>query len=346
KRPDLAETLSRIRQNGASEMYTGETARMIAEYLDASGGLLTPEDLASFEPEWFTPLRATYHDLEVFALPPNTQGVALASEFTMMNELPMQEMGHNTPDYLHTLTEVIRLAVADRDSSVADPDYMRVSVEALLEVERLAAMAAGIDPSGNAYSENNADGEDHPNTVYLSVVDSEGNAVSLIQSLFASFGSGLVVPGTGVVLHNRGSLFTFDATHPNVFGPGRRPYHTLSPSMALKDGKPWLVFGTPGGDGQTHTLTQVMNNILLFGMTPQEAIDAPRIRRLASGALAIEDRMDTAVMDALEARGYTVRRRTGWTAEFGGAGAILIDPETGLRRAGADRRREGWSLAY
>ena len=168
----------------------------------------------------------------------------------------------------------------------------------------------------------------------------------MIQSLFASFGSGLVVPETGIVLHNRGSLFRFDESHPNVFGPGRRPYHTLSPAMVLYEGMPVLTFGTPGGDGQTHTLAQVMNNIFLFGMTPQRAIDAPRLRRLPDGSLAIEDRVPADVLDELIARGYAVLPRSGWTAEFGGAQAILIDRTTGRKRAGADRRREGWSLAY
>ena len=135
-------------------------------------------------------------------------------------------------------------------------------------------------------------------------------------------------------------------TQPNVCAPRRRPYHTLSPAMVLRDGKPWLAFGTPGGDGQTHTLIQVLNDILLFGMTPQEAIDAPRLRRLPNGSLAIEDRVASEVLAELSERGYLVLPRSGWTAEFGGAGAILIDPETGAKRAGADRRREAWSLAY
>ena len=130
-------------------------------------------------------------------------------------------------------------------------------------------------------------GIDHPNTVYIIAADEKGNVVSMIQSLFQAFGSGIVVPGTGVVLHNRGSLFSLDPHHPNALAPHKRPYHTLCPVLALKNGKPWLAFGTPGGDGQTHTNVQVLNNILVFNMTPQEAIDAPRLRRLADGRLAI-----------------------------------------------------------
>ncbi len=344
--PELAATLERIQQNGPQELYTGETGRRVVEYLTERGGLLRAEDLAANEPVWTEPLRGDYRNFEVLAFPPNTQGVALLEEFGILNWIDLKALGHNTADYLHTITEAIRYAVADRDTSVADPDYMRVAVDQLLDRDRLHRLAAQIDPQGMAPGMETAPGEDHPNTVYLSVADEDGNVVSLIQSLFASFGSGLVVPETGIVLHNRGSLFRFDESHPNVFGPGRRPYHTLSPAMVLYEARPVLTFGTPGGDGQTHTLTQVMNNIFLFGMTPQQAIDAPRLRRLPDGSLAIEDRVPADVLDELTARGYTVRPRRGWTAEFGGAQAILIDRVSGVKRAGADRRREGWSLAY
>ena len=223
---------------------------------------------------------------------------------------------------------------------------MRVTVDQLLDKDRLRRFALGIDPKGMAPERDTQPDNDHPNTVYLSVADENGNVVALIQSLFHSFGSGLVVPGTGIVLHNRGLLFCFDESHPNVFAPKRRPYHTLSPAMMLWEGVPVLAFGTPGGDGQTHTLIQLLNNILLFGMTPQEAIDAPRLRRRPDGSLAIEDRVPADVLETLRARGYSVLPRSGWTAEFGGAQIISIDPKTGAKRAGTDRRREGWGLAY
>ena len=344
--PELAATLERIQQNGPEEFYHGETGKLVVEYLTERGGLLRAEDLAAYEPVWIDPLRGAYRDFEVLALPPNTQGVALLAELGILNWLDLKSLKHNSADYLHTITEAIRFAVADRDSSIADPDAMRVTVDQLLDRDRLRRFALGIDPKGMAPKRDMQADNDHPNTVYVSVADENGNVVSLIQSLFHSFGSGLVVPGTGIVLHNRGSLFRFDESHPNVFAPRRRPYHTLSPAMMLREGVPVLAFGTPGGDGQTHTLIQLLNNILLFGMTPQEAIDAPRLRRLPDGSLAIEDRVPANVLEALGARGYNVLPRSGWTAEFGGAQIISIDPETGAKRAGADRRREGWSLAY
>ena len=344
---DLAGTLERIQGNGPGEMYRGETARQVAAYLQERGGLVTEDDLASYQSEWGEPIRTEYHGLDVLALPPNTQGVTLLEVIGLLRQFDLRALGHNSADYLHIIAETIRLASEDRDRHVADSVAMTTSVGTFLDSDRLAELATGIDPGGVAPAMELSGGEpDQPNTVYVIAVDEAGNVVSLIQSLYASFGSGLVVPGTGVVLHNWGSFFRFDEDHPNVFAPGRRPYHTLCPALVLRDGRPALAFGTPGGYGQTHTLVEVLNNITLFGMTPQEAIDAPRIRWYRGGRLSIEDRISTDVRDRLAARGYEVQSRTGWTAEFGGAQAVLIDQATNEKRAGADRRREGWALAY
>ncbi len=343
---ELAATLARIQQNGPDEAYAGETGEKTASYLKSLGGFLEPRDLADYQPEWVEPISAEYRGLTVLAMPPNTQGVTLLEELTLLRRTDLARLGRNTPDYLHTLAETIRLAVQDRDTSVADPRAMRVTVAQLLDSARLGALAQTIDPRGPAPVQQAAAGPDYPNTVYIIAVDREGNVVSMIQSLFASFGSGIVVPGTGVVLHNRGSLFSLDPHHPNALAPGKRPYHTLCPTLVLDGTKPWLALGTPGGDGQTHTLVQVLNNIALFGMSPQDAIDAPRMRRMENGTLALEDGIPAPVVQALEQRGYRVSVRPGLTATFGGAQAILIDPKTGEKRAGADRRREAFALAF
>jgi len=347
-RPDLAETLRTLQDRGPDALYTGALGRTIVQFLQARGGLITHNDMADYLPEWTQPISTRYQGLQVMAFPPNTQGVTLLEELAILQHVDpdLAALGHNSADYLHTVSEAIRLAFIDRDREVADPQAMRVSVDELLDETRIRTLAATIDPSGPAPRLETEAAEDHPNTVYVIAVDQYGNVVSLIQSLFATFGSGLVVPDTGIVLQNRGSLFTFEEDHPNVFAPRRRPFHTLCPVIVLSNDRPWLALGTPGGDGQTHTIVQVLNNIQLFGMSPQEAIDAPRLRRLGDGSLAIEDRVPQAVRDALEARGYTVHARSGWTAEFGGAQAVLIDQIAGRRRAGADRRREGWAVAY
>ncbi len=347
-RPDLANTLRALQENGWEEMYTGSLGNTLANFMREQGGLIMYNDLADYLPEWSLPISVRYQGLEVQAFPPNTQGVTLLQELAMLQALDVDltTLGHNSADYLHTISEAIRMAFVDRDEEIADPSAMRVTVDDLLAETRINAMASVIAPSGPAPILEIETSEDHPNTVYVIAVDQYGNVVSLIQSLFATFGSGLVVPDTGIVLHNRGSLFRFDEDHPNVFAPRRRPFHTLCPVIILSNDLPWLAIGTPGGDGQTHTITQVLNNIALFEMTPQEAIDAPRLRRLNDGSLAIEDRVPEDVRNALERRGYTVHARSGWTAEFGGAQVVLIDQIAGRRRAGADRRREGWAVAY
>ena len=347
-RPDLAETLRTLQEHGPDELYTGALGRKVVRFLQERDGLVTHNDMADYLPEWVQPISTRYQGFQVMAFPPNTQGVTLLEELALLQHIDpdLAALGHNSADYLHTLSEAIRLAFLDRNNEVADPQAMRVSVDELLDETRIRELAATIDPAGSAPVLWTEPTEDHPNTVYVIAVDQYGNVVSLIQSLFATFGSGLVVPDTGIVLQNRGSLFRFEEDHPNVFAPQRRPFHTLCPVIVLSNDLPWLALGTPGGDGQTHTIVQVLNNIQLFGMSPQEAIDAPRLRRLGDGSLAIEDRVPQEVRDALEARGYTVHARSGWTAEFGGAQAVLIDQIAGRRRAGADRRREGWAVAY
>jgi gamma-glutamyltranspeptidase/glutathione hydrolase len=346
KQDDLAATLAQISVKGADELYVGEIGRQLASYVQSRGGFLSVDDLAGFSPEWVDPLSITYHGLTVQALPPNSQGVTLLETLGVLDHLDLVSLGQNTPDYLHTVADALRLTVADRDSTLAEPAAMRTQPAALLAPAHLTKLAKSINPKGRAPAVARRDQADHPNTVYIIAVDSRGNAVSMMQSLYASFGSGLVVPGLGIVLHNRGALFSLDASHPNALAPGKRPFHTLTPALALDHGVPRLVFGTPGGDGQVHTLVQVLNNIVLFGMSPQDAIDAPRLRRLPTGELSIEDRVPEAVRAALVSRGYTVTPKSGWTAEFGGAQAVWIAPRSGERRAGADRRREAWALAY
>ncbi|MDA1092111.1 MAG: gamma-glutamyltransferase [Acidobacteria bacterium] len=345
-RPELAETLLTLQEKGAEELYTGALGRKVVRFIQDRGGLVRLNDMANYLPEWTQPLSGRYQGFEVQVAPPNSQGVTLLEELALLQHHDLESLGHNSPDYLHTVSEAIRLAFLDRDQEVADPAAMRVTADELLEPARIRSLADSIDPAGRAPSLDVEADPDNPNTVYVIAVDQYGNVVSLIQSLFATFGSGLVVPETGIVLHNRGSLFRFEEDHPNVFAPRRRPLHTLCPVIVLSNDRPWLAVGTPGGDGQTHTLVQVINNIALFGMTPQEAIDAPRLRRLNDGSLAIEEAVPQDVRDALADRGYTVHPRSGLTAEFGGAQAVLVDQVSGRRRAGADRRREGWAVAY
>ena len=270
----------------------------------------------------------------------------------------MKQQGQNTADYLHTLIELKKLAFADRDRWVADPEMAPVPVPQLLDSDYLRQRALAVDMAVAAVEVAPGFGEvaaaapngsrsDAGDTVYITAVDQWGNAVSWIQSNFAGFGSGLLDEATGILLHNRGALFTLETNHPNQVAPGKRPYHTLSPMMALyPNGQFAFTLGTPGGDSQTQTIIQITQNLLMFDMTPQQALEAPRFRSQTGNRLAIENRITEAVLAELRSRGHELNVIEGWTATFGGAQMIHRDPATGVLTAAADPRREAYAIAY
>lgn len=353
---ELGETLSRIAREGPSGFYAGPTGARLAAFIDSLGGTVTPADLASHRSEWVEPLTGSYLGRTLHVMPPNTQGMAQLAYAEMASHHDLQALGHNTPAYLHTLIELKKLAFADRDAWVADPAYARIPVDRLLATDYLADRAGMIDPDAAAADVTSGigsmdagvegDPDDSGDTVYLTAVDQWGNAVSWIQSLFHGFGSGLLDPVTGVLLHNRGSLYTLQDGHPNQVAPGKRPYHTLTPLLATSDaGDLAFTLGTPGGDSQTQSLLQIMNNLILFDMTPQAAIEAPRFRSYQGLAVDVEDRVGPDVRSALAALGHEVDVISGWTATFGGAQMIMVSP-AGTLVAAADPRREAYALAY
>lgn len=354
--PALAATLERIAADGHEGFYRGPVAERLGAFLEAEGGHVRASDLASHTSTWVEPLRGTYEGHEILVFPPNTQGLAQLQLFEMAKSFSLKEMGHNTSSYLHTLVELKKIAFADRDRWVADPELADIPVAALLDPAYLASRAALVDPDraqetlppgiGAAEEADPGSADDSGDTVYLTAVDAEGNAVSWIQSLFAGFGSGLFEPETGIMLHNRGALYTLEDGHPNQVAPGKRPYHTLTPMMALRDGRLAFTLGTPGGDSQPQSLLQIVDNLLLFGMTPQEAIEAPRFRSTSGLSLSIEHRVAATTLDELRALGHDVRVIRGWTATFGGAQMILVDPVSGTLAVGSDPRREAYGLAY
>lgn len=254
---------------------------------------------------------------------------------------------HNSAEYVNTLVSIGKLAYADRDNFIADPELAQVPVARLLSAERGKEIADAVRTKGSIpVSRTGRDLDDRGDTVYVGVVDKDGNAVSYIQSLFSTFGSGRMVPDTGIVLHNRGSLFELDPKHPNVIAPGKRPFHTLSPAMIMNaDGTPLMVLGSPGGDGQPQTLIQVLNNMLVFGMTPQVAVEAPRWRAYRTARLAMETSYPESVVTALRSKGHAVAVQEP-NFEFGGAQVIMIDPRSKARVSAADFRREAYSIAW
>ncbi|MBT8487994.1 MAG: gamma-glutamyltransferase [Gemmatimonadetes bacterium] len=355
--PELATSLEAIAQGGKDAFYRGDIGRRLAAFVADQGGHLREEDFADHTSTWVEPLRNDYLDQTIVVMPPNTQGPAQLAYMEMAKAYPLSEMGHNTAEYLHTLIELKKLAFADRDRWVADPEKADVPIARLLDDEYLRERAGLVDPDaaaadvgpgfGDDHTETQQDADDAGDTVYLTAVDQYGNAVSWIQSNFAGFGSGLLEPETGIVLHNRGSLYTLEDGHPNQVAPGKRPYHTLSPMMALSDdGSFAFTLGTPGGDSQPQSLLQIVNNMILFDMTPQQAIEAPRFRSYGGVRVALENRVASEVAEGLVALGHDLNLVDGWTATFGGAQAIVYDAENGVLTVASDPRREAYGLAY
>ena len=358
RNPELANSLEIVADQGKEGFYNGSIAQKLSAFITEQGGYLRQGDFASHSSTWVTPLRGDYLNHEFVVMPPNTQGVTQLALFEMAKSHDLASMTQNSADYLHTLVELKKLAFADRDRWVADPNSANVPVDQLLDADYLKNRAQLINMSVAAESaepgfgdeilaEPNGNRSDAGDTVFITAVDQWGNAVSWIQSNFAGFGSGLLDEATGILLHNRGALFTLETGHPNQIAPDKRPYHTLSPTMALyPSGEFAFTLGTPGGDSQTQTILQITHNMLVFGMTPQQAIEAPRFRSLSGLRLAIEDRVSEEALLDLRQRGHLLNLVEGWTATFGGAHMIHHDPETGVLTAAADPRREAYAIAY
>ncbi|MDX1494309.1 MAG: gamma-glutamyltransferase [Longimicrobiales bacterium] len=354
---ELATSLEAIARGGKQAFYQGPIAQRLADFVAEQGGHLRADDFAAHTSTWVEPLRNDYLGHTFVVMPPNTQGPAQLAYMEMAKAFPLAEMGHNSAEYLHTLIELKKLAFADRDRWVADPEKADVPIARMLDDEYLRERATLVDPSqaaedvapgfGDDHAATQEDADDAGDTVYLTAVDQYGNAVSWIQSNFAGFGSGILEPETGILLHNRGSLYTLEEGHPNQVAPNKRPYHTLSPMMALhEDGTFAFTLGTPGGDSQPQSLLQIVNNLLLFEMTPQEAIEAPRFRSFGGTRIALENRVSPEALEGLMDRGHEINVIDGWTATFGGAQGIVYDAGNGVLSVGSDPRREAYGLAY
>jgi gamma-glutamyltranspeptidase/glutathione hydrolase len=338
RNPDLAKTLRQIAEGGRDAFYKGEFARAMVKELNRLDWPITMEDLEFQHSDWVEPISTTYKGIELFELPPNGQGMAALEMLNILEPYDLAQLGHNSTAYLHLLVEAKKLAFADLDAWLADPEKTRLPVPTIISKEYAKRQRARIDQkkASPGYESGIADGSS--DTVYLTVVDEERNVVSFINSIFHNFGSGVVVPGTGVLLQNRGALFTLQKGHPNQLAPRKRPYQTIIPAMAFKDGKPWLSFGVMGGDMQPQGHVQVLLNMLDFGMNVQEAGEASRFRHHPAEGLALESGVDATVAQELSRMGHDVRVRPG---QFGGYQAIEIDWERGVLIGGTDPRKDG-----
>src|SRR5436189_5233989 len=277
KMPELARSLRAIAGQGRDAFYKGEIARKIVEFSNKNDGMLALSDFAEFDAQWVEPVATNYRGYDVYELGPQTQGMTVLQMLNILEGYDLKSLGHNSPEYVHLMVEAKKLAYADRDAYIADPDKAAVPVARLISKEYAAERRKLISRT-QAMANPRPGIRETGDTVYLTVVDKDRNAVSFINSLFEGFGSGLVAGDTGIVLHNRGALFVLDPNHPNVIAPRKRPFHTLIPGMVLKEGRPFFSFGVMGGDNQPQGHVQSLINLIDFGMDVQQAGEAPRFR--------------------------------------------------------------------
>lgn len=270
----MEKTLDTIATKGAKEFYQGSIAKQIVADLQANDGMLSLKDFKDHHADWVKPIHVNYRDNVAYNFPPNTQGMAYLEILNVLNNFDLRSMGEGTADFYHTIIEATKQAFADRDKYLTDPDFSPIPLDYLLSAEHGKAQADRIDLKKAATKVEPLDPKG--DTIWLGVVDKDGNAVSLIQSIYHDFGSGIVPKETGVILQNRGSFFSLDKYHVNYLEPHKRTFHTLNPAMMLKNGKPYLVYGTMGGEGLPQTQAAIATRVVDFGMTPQQAIDAPR----------------------------------------------------------------------
>lgn len=353
RNPRLANTYEAIAAGGRAAFYEGEIARVMAEYVQAQGGYLTVDDLASHTSDWVDPVSTTYRGIEVFELPPNGQGIAALQILNILEGFDIAAMGYGSEDYVHTFVEAKKLAFEDRARFYADMDFVDVPIDWLVSKDYAAERRKLITerastrlPAGDAPM----DGD----TIYLTVADADGNMVSLIQSNYRGMGSGMTPGDLGFILQDRGELFALEAGHANVYAPGKRPFHTIIPAFAFKNGKPWLSFGLMGGGMQPQGHAQIIVNMVDFGMNLQEAGDAARIRhdgsseptgsRMTDGGMVyVESGIGAKVRDGLAERGHEVEVSGGG---FGGYQAIIVDHEQGVYYGASESRKDGHAAGY
>ncbi len=353
KNPDLAGTLQKIATGGRDEFYKGDIARTIAKYMKDNGGFLSYKDLADHTSQWVDPVSTNYRGYDVWELPPNGQGIAVLEMLNILEQYDIKSMGFGSPEYMHLFTEAKKLAFEDRAKYYSDPDFNKIPVAGLISKEYAKKRAALIDinHAGKSYPAGMPGGGD---TIYLTVADSLGNMVSLIQSNFQSLGSGMVPTGLGFVLQDRGQLFNVEQGHFNSYEPHKRPFHTIIPAFITKDGNPYMSFGVMGGDMQPQGQVQVIVNHIDFGMNLQEAGDAPRMQHMGSstptglkmtdgGTLYLESGFKYETIRKLVLMGHKVAWDVGG---YGGYEAIMWDPVNKVYYGASEARKDGQAEGY
>ena len=353
--PTLAETMRRIAAGGKDAVYRGEFARQLGEHVQRYGGWITPADVAAHTSTWEEPIVTDYRGVRLYECPPNGQGLAAILAANLAAGFDLAAM--DEPQRVHTMIECMRLAFADAGHWVCDPRVVEIPLEELCSAGYADRRRQRIDPRSAAQCVPHGDPRAGADTVYLSVIDGEGNAASFINSLFWGCGTGLVVPGTGVCLQNRASLFVLDPDHPNALAPHKRPYHTIIPAMTTRAGELHASFGVMGGMMQPQGHFQVLVNLVDLGMSPQQALDVPRWRlqvdggglgaREPGGLVLMEEGWGFGLMAELTRRGHRLAPVDGLgRGTFGGGQVILRDSVTGVLTAGSDPRKDGCAVGY
>jgi gamma-glutamyltranspeptidase/glutathione hydrolase len=341
--PALADTLGEIAATRGESFYRGALAAAIARHSAAHGGAMTTADLAAHCADWCGTIEARYGDYALHEIPPNTQGIAALIALAILERHGIARFAPDSPEALHLQIEAMKLALADTEAFVGDEAAMRVSAAAILDPAYIDSRAAQIDSKRAA--EPKAGAPRGGGTVYIAAADAGGMMVSYIQSNYEGFGSGVVVPGTGISLQNRGFSFTLAPGHANQVAPGKRPFHTIIPGFATRAGAPEMAFGIMGGPMQAQGHLQLMLRTLVYGQNPQAASDARRWRLVRGRTVAIEDGFDAAAVAELEALGHIVQHEPP-EAAWGFGGAQLICKVEGGYIAGSDHRKDGCAIGY
>ncbi|MCP3979447.1 MAG: gamma-glutamyltransferase [bacterium] len=355
RNPDLARSLSSIAEKGRDAFYRGAIAEAIVAFSEEHGGFFSKEDLARHTSEWVESLSTDYRGVTLHELPPNGQGLAALQMLNILENYDLRSMGRDSTEFWHVMVEAKKLAYEDRARFYADPAFADVPIDGLLSKEYAGERMKLIDPARASRTLEAGNPRLHEgDTTYLTTADAAGNMVSLIQSNYTGFGSGYVVEGWGFGLQNRGGLFNLDPKSPNYLEPGKRPFHTIIPAFATRDGKPWLSFGVMGGDMQPQGHVQVLVNLVDFGMNLQEAGDAARFHHTGSseptgtmmtsgGVLRLEAGVPEQVRRELHRMGHRLGHTIG---TYGGYQAIARDPDSGVYSGATESRKDGCALGY
>lgn len=357
RNPNLANTLQAIADGGRDAFYTGDIARVIGDYFAANDGFLAYEDMAAHTGNWVEPVSTSYRGVELWELPPSGQGIAALQILNLLEPYDLKSYGFGSPEHVHLFVEAKKLAVADRARWYADPAFHPAPVERLISKDYARERGAliSMDTALREVQPGTPAQLDEGDTIYLTTADADGMMVSLIQSNYRGMGSGMAPPGLGFILQDRGEQFVLREDHPNGYAPGKRPFHTIIPAFATKDGEPWLSFGVMGGAMQPQGHVQILINMLDFGMNLQEAGDAPRIQHDGStepagqntamtdgGEVDLETGFPYETVRALMQKGHSVRFAHG---PYGGYQAIMKNPHGGWVGA-SESRKDGQAAGY